>query len=381
MRISSSCYFSLFNFFKFFLPDLQPLTPCIMSPSKESSLFVLVEPHDAASKAVFEYPENVKYRRYGRARADLAVGHHDQDGLNLSAQVANPGTFTKAHFRLSLSLGPKDLSKGFVFGSDPRTCDILLAKDKISGISGNHFSINVDWRSGNPLITCLTPDDGTGMHIFIPSENLVRYVFFSRFSFSDLTLCPETCLGSFCSSDVSRSSLIVPQKSNADSDIMQWKLYLRDASREIEPNASITVRVSRRLKLLIHSPSSDRNDFAYNKNLQDYLKRCQNAIPDMSLMKLYEPEQTPLMISRTRGLTGREYVTTTSSVGDEMVLCEARGHQKWARESKIFVVKRFRSTRESWKKHAKTKLSRLRALQQVSNLERMQMLTFITDIV
>ena len=30
----------------------------------------------------------------------------------------------------------------------------------------------------------------------------------SKSSFSDLNLCPETCLGSFCSSDVSRSSLV-----------------------------------------------------------------------------------------------------------------------------------------------------------------------------
>ena len=30
----------------------------------------------------------------------------------------------------------------------------------------------------------------------------------SKISFSDLILCPETCLGSVCSSDVSRSSLV-----------------------------------------------------------------------------------------------------------------------------------------------------------------------------
>ena len=101
-----------------------------MSPSQESSLLVLVEPHGAVSQAVCEYPENVKHRRRGPARADSAVGHH-QDLLDLSTHVVRTGALATAHFGLSLNPGPKDISKGFVFGSDPQTCDILLAKDKI----------------------------------------------------------------------------------------------------------------------------------------------------------------------------------------------------------------------------------------------------------
>ena len=331
-RDRNSLLFSLSNlyFLHFLLPYLQLLTSCIMSPSKESSLFVLVEPHGAIAQAICEYPENVKYRRYGRARADFAVGNHNQDGLDLSAQAVDPETFANADLVLSLNPGPKDLSKGFVFGSDPQTCDVLLAKDKTSGISGNHFSINVDWRSGNPLITCLTPDDGTGIHILSLSESL-------------------------------------------------WKLYLRAASKEIEPNTTITVRVSRRIKLVIHNPSRDRNEYGYNKNLQDYLKRSQNAIPDMRNMRLYDPEQTPLMISRTRGLTGREYVTTTSSVGGKIVHCEARGHQNWAGDSQTFIVKRYRYTSNRWNKHARDKLNMLCALRQVSDFERMLILNFIAD--
>ena len=302
-----------------------------MSPSQKSSLFVLVEPNGAVSQAICEYPENVQHRRYGPARADLAVGHHDQD-LDLSEQFATPETLANAHFSLSLDPGPKDLSKGFVFGSDPQTCDVLLAKDKTSGISGNHFSINVDWHSGNPLITCLTPDDGTGFHILSVSEN-------------------------------------------------HWRLYLQGASRNIEPDKPITVRVSGKLRLVIHNPSGDRNEVGYNRKLQGYLNRCQKAVPDMGKMKLYDPEQTPLMISRTRGLTGREYVTTTSSVGDEVVVCEARGHQDWAGDSETFIVKRFRNTSEKWKKHARTKLNMLRALRQVCDLERMPMFNSIADFV
>ena len=320
-----------FSFLQFSLPNLQLFTPCMMSPSRESSLFVLVELRGAVSEAVCDYPENKKHLRYHRAGADLAVGHDSQDSLGSSTHVVDTAAYANAHFSLSLKPGPKDISKGFVFGSDPQTCDIILAKDKTTGISGNHFSINVDWRSGNPLITCLTPDGGTGIHILSLSESL-------------------------------------------------WKLYLRGASKEIEPNTPITVKVSRRMQLIIHNPSRNRNEFGYNRHLQEHLKRCQNAIPNMSHMKLYEPEQTPLMISRTRGLTGREYVTTTSSVGDEIVLCEARGHQNWAGDSKTFIVKRFRNTSDAWKKHAKSTLSTLRALRQVSDLEGIPLFISIADV-
>ena len=331
-----SKYFSFFPLshlpsLQLLLPYIRLLVPYIMPPEGLSSFLVLVEPAGAVAPIAFQYPENAEYHRYGRARAALPEDDDNDSGdSDQSTHTVDPDILAKAYLALSFDPGPKDLSKGFVFGSDPQTCDVLLAKDKTSGVSGNHFSINVDWRSGNPLITCLTPDDGTGIHILSLSESL-------------------------------------------------WKLYLRAASKEIEPNTTITVRVSRRIKLVIHNPSRDRNEYGYNKNLQDYLKRSQNAIPDMRNMRLYDPEQTPLMISRTRGLTGREYVTTTSSVGGKIVHCEARGHQNWAGGSQTFIVKRYRYTSNRWNKHARDKLNMLCALRQVSDFERMLILNFIAD--
>ena len=303
-----------------------------MPPEGLSSLLVLVEPAGAVAPIAFQYPENAKYHCYGRAGAAMTDDedggdNNDGDGdgddddhssdSDQSADTLDLDLYSKTYLALSFDPGPKDLSKGFVFGSDPQTCDVLLAKDKTSGVSGSHFSINVDWRSGNPLITCLTLDEGAGIRIF-----------------SELD-----CV---------------------------WKLYLRAACEVIEPGATTHLEISHRMKLRIHNPGRDSNNSRYNKNLQDYLKRCQIAVPNMSHMKLYDPEQTPLMISRTRGLTGREYVTTTSIVGDKIVLCQARGHQDWAGESKVFMVKRFRNTKDGWKKHAKNKLNRLRPLRQVS---------------
>ena len=304
-----------------------------MPPEDLSSLLVLVEHAGAVAPIAFQYPENAKHRRYGRARAALTDDEDDDSSdSDQSTDTFDPNVSTEAYLALSLDPGPKDLSKGFVFGSDPQTCDVLLAKDNTSGISGNHFSVHVDWDSGNPIIISLTSNEKTGIRIF-----------------SDLD-----CI---------------------------WKLYLKGADVVMEPGATKHLEIFHRMKLVIHNPHRESKNYQYNRNLQDYLKRCKDAVPNMNHMKLYDPEQTPLMISRTRGLTGREYVTTTSNVGDEVVLCEARGHQNWAGDSETFTVKRFRNTSDKWKKHARTKLSMLRALRQVSGLERMPMFNFIADFV
>ena len=333
-----SKYFSSFSLshlpsLQLLLPHIKLLLPCIMPPEDLSSLLVLVEPAGAVAPIAFKYPENAKYHRYDPTGA--ALTNDDDDDFSDSDQSTDTfGANASADDYLALSFdpGPKDLSKGFVFGSDPQTCDVLLAKDKTSGVSGNHFSINVDWHSANPIITCLTLDEKTGIRIFSESD----------------------CV---------------------------WKLYLGAECEVIKPDTTTHLEITHRMKMVIHNPHRDSKNYRYNKNLQDYLTRCQNAYPNMSHIRLYDPEQTPLMISRTRGLTGREYVTTTSTVGDDVVLCEARGHQDWAGDSKTFIVKRFRKTSERWKKHARSKLSMLRALRQVSDWERMPIFNFIADSV
>ena len=331
-----SKYFSFFPLshlpsLQLLLPHIRLLVPYIMPPEGLSSFLVLVEPAGAVAPIVFQYPENAEYHRYGRARAALPedddndIGDSDQSTLTV-----DPDVLAKAYLALSLDPGPKDFSKGFVFGSDPQTCDVLLAKDKTSGFSGNHFSINVDWDSGNPIITCLTLDENTGIRIFSELDSV-------------------------------------------------WRLYRRAECEVIEPGTTTHLETSHRMKLVIHNPHRDSKNYQYNKNLQDYLKRCKDAVPNMNRIRLYDPEQTPLMINRTRGLTGREYVSTTSSVGFMIVLCEARGHQNWAGDSKTFIVKRFRDTSDRWKKHARHKLSMLRALRQVGDLERMPIFNFIAN--
>ncbi|KAK2738633.1 hypothetical protein FQN57_006951 [Myotisia sp. PD_48] len=53
--------------------------------------------------------------------------------------------FCNTHrIRLTFSNGPKNPMKGFVFGTDPNTCDVLLGYRGAKGISAQHFCITFD---------------------------------------------------------------------------------------------------------------------------------------------------------------------------------------------------------------------------------------------
>lgn len=278
-----------------------------------SSTIVLVQPWGIFAREVLRFPENAKYRQFGIAEDALTVeGRQALNKINLGSRKINASI--PLHLALSFNSSPKDVSKGFVFGSDPETCDVLLGMDNYTGISGNHFSIGIDWATGSPLITCLTPSEGsTGIRI--KSDSL-------------------------------------------------WELYLRNAWKVLDPGSTATVKIFEDMQFVVYSPDRSQ-DSTYSDNLQSYFKKCQNAVPEMTHLKLYDPEPTPLLVSRGRGLTGMEYFTTSTFVGEKMVLCEAKSHQNLLGDLETFIVKRFRSVSDEWPNHAKTGLSKLRNLRHV----------------
>ena len=279
-----------------------------MSLLNLDSLLALVDAEGSDAYAAFLFSQNAKCRRFGRAKDALTE-------VDLGAQTTDPGNFAKVHLALGFDPGPKDVSKGFVFGSDPQTCDVLLANNKHVGVSGNHFSISVDWKTGNPLITSLTPNEGaTGIRILIGSV---------------------------------------------------WVLYLRNAWKVVDPGLPITIKISDQMHLVVHNPGRKNRETAYIEKLQSYFEKCQDNVPEMAHLRLFDPEPTPLLVSRGRGLTGMEYFTTKTIVGNKVVLGEARSYQDLAGVSKLFVVKRFHNVREKWPDRARITLPYLRLFQHV----------------
>ena len=282
-----------------------------------SSLLVLVEPEGPEAQAAFRFSHNEECRHFGKASDVLKDDEEATSSkAGLTSHIVGPDRLSAVHLALGFDQSPKDISGGFIFGSDPESCDVLLAEDKDSGINGNHFSISVDWRTGNPLITCLTPKNGSaGIRI--------------------------------------KSGLTFP-------------LYLQNEWKVLDPGESAITMISETMKIVVHSPGLNVRGSMYRSNLEDYFHEYQDAVPEMAHLKLFDSDSTPLLVYRGRGLTGVEYVTTTTSVSEKVVSCEAKTRQNWTEPSEIYIVKRFRHVTDRWPRRAKKELSTLCNLQHVS---------------
>lgn len=159
---------------------------------------------------------------------------------------------------LYLNQQPKDITKGFVFGSDPRSCDVLLAKTRDTGISGNHFSIHIDWVSRDPIITCLS---GNAIRIKATGAETTRTI-------------------------------------------------LKDKWQRLIPGSTTNVRVTQGLGVTLLSPNRRNQQAAYNRNLQQYTLDFKNAVPELANISLGDTEVTPFILNRCAGLERKQYYPT-----------------------------------------------------------------------
>ena len=160
---------------------------------------------------------------------------------------------------LYLKPHPKDISNGFVFGSDSRSCDVLLANNKGTGVSGNHFSIQLDWETRNPVLTCLSRN-------YIEAETRGK---------------------------------------NAK------KVLSKGAWQVLKRETSTSVQVTKELRVLLTSPKRGNQEFdSYDRNVQEYLRDFKNAVPELANISLQDTDVTPFIMYRCPGLEGTEYYAT-----------------------------------------------------------------------
>ena len=166
-------------------------------------------------------------------------------------------TLTPNSIALYLNQKPKDITRGFIFGSDPVSCDVLLASTNDMGISAKHFSIHIDWDSRDPTITCLSGNPIRIRAIGAESKTLVKN---------------------------------------------KWQ--------RLPPGSTTIVRITQSLHVELLSPHRGNHQAAYLRNLQDYILDFQHAVPELATISLRDTEVTPLIVYRCPGLKGNEYYTT-----------------------------------------------------------------------
>src|SRR5436190_19970934 len=82
--------------------------------------------------------------------------HSCGGGFDISSREPTPFSSQELEdsyprLRLTFDKRPKDISKGFVFGSDSKRCDILLGNRR-GGVSGEHFCITFNAQGRLVLI-------------------------------------------------------------------------------------------------------------------------------------------------------------------------------------------------------------------------------------
>ena len=169
---------------------------------------------------------------------------------------------TPRSIALHFNRHPKDITRGFIFGSDSKTCDVLLANTKDHGISANHFSVTIDWPTRIPVLTSLSGND---LQIKVVGGT---------------------------------ANKILPKN--------KWQKLI--------PDTITNVYVQEGLGLRLFNPARSDLQEAYDLNLQDYFLAYKNAVPELANISLQDAEITPLVVYRCPGLEGRQYYTTNKSL-------------------------------------------------------------------
>lgn len=199
-----------------------------------------------------------------------------------------------SQLRLSFDLLPKDIQRGFVFGSNPASCDVLL--ERAGGpVSRQHF--------------CITFDD---------QERVVL-------------------------KDTSSSNTIVSYDGHAATQQRHhftWILF---------PGYDIRVKISGGLEFRIELPEHHSCRHEYSQRVRSYLEKSRNAIGPLDLLNIHSlqstaaptepvsPRQHPIYIMGNelgRGNFGRVYKAKNVSTG-EIYAAKLFKENLWKREVEI----------------------------------------------
>lgn len=119
----------------------------------DPNVFAILIAHDSKNRArdAFRLPQNV--HGYCKAVGDIVHGIAEEPTIDSREPTPAPGPFVD-YFKygsadrilLRLDRPPKDQSRGWQFGTDPRVCDYLLGHRGTTGISSRQFHIAINHR-------------------------------------------------------------------------------------------------------------------------------------------------------------------------------------------------------------------------------------------
>ena len=154
----------------------------MMAEFDYSNTILIVKPvgPDAAASLRSEYNTNRLKSFHFEDGISSVVEYDRTRSRECTPYVSRP---PELQLHIQFDPGPKDATKGFVFGTDEEKCDVQLLEnldpdpDNKHGISRQHFRIDFNWKSGFLRLNNMSSTNGTGMTA--PSVNngnqLLRY--------------------------------------------------------------------------------------------------------------------------------------------------------------------------------------------------------------
>ena len=230
--------------------------------------------------AVNAAAERAWNREENRERCELACTFDDGD-LSIPSREPTPAgpeqDASKIH--LTFNKKPKNLEKGFLFGSDPKTCDVLLGT-WAAGFTRQHFQIKFNERGDVILtdvsrgVTCVSYDGEDP-----PRRNQFTWILFSECKKIEVTL----------------NKAKIEDKSRGGNELVfkvEWP-----NNREFCPAQ-------------------------YEVRLHAYLEECRKATPSLSPLGM-DPRKQPIYLTKEE--LGRGAFGTVHRVVDVSTGCEYAG--------------------------------------------------------
>lgn len=272
-----------------------------------SNTIVVIKPLDPTSAELLDCEQNKDRLKHVHYHEPLSTLLWEDDPTTRECTPYAPPR-PEIEFHLGFDPEPKDYTRGFVFGSDSRICDVVLKSGldddpkKRSGISRQHFLLDFNWDTGVVLIQNLS-QYGTGV------------------------LAPSADNGYEMFKHEKRRMLISSE---------QTKIYAGSAQFEIR-----------------FPPRNESQQQLYSKNWEAFRNKHMKAAPTLSRLHFQStPQRTPF-VARRQGRNHTYQLQDPIGGGNFGVVCKATDYGTGS----VFAAKEFKSNTPDWKDRARKEVA------------------------
>ena len=225
----------------------------------------------------------------------IVVEYDDTRSRECTPYVSRP---PELQLHLQFDPGPKNATKGFVFGTDEEKCDVQLLENpdpdkKKYGISKQHFCIDFNWQSGFLRLNNMSSRNGTG--ISAPSVN------------------------------------------NGSQSLKYNNMHMLHPAEQTKVSVGTLV-------FEICFPARGKHQCRYERNWEVYRARHLDDIPKVDSLDIKPSLEPTRFVQRREGRRNAYYLHDEIGTGQFGMVCKASEY----RTGELFAAKKFMTRKSGW---------------------------------